>query len=200
MNTSDFASKSVDPEQLQKLDEAVDDACLGQAQGSADSLDQLAARLAPTDGRARSEVRQLAALHHALHELRVPVAEGFTDQVMARIAEQRAAASSSRVAVSWLVAAGVLTTLLLVTVWLAAGAGSGDAFATLADMAVATTTAGAGLLGATWKGIGTIAGSWLQASPLTFFAAVLAVIGAQVLLLRRIHRSRRAGARARSDS
>ena len=156
-------------------------------------------RLAVEEGLAE-EALGLRRLQCGIASLRVSVPASFADQVMARVADERPAwrrhGQSSPLA--WLAAAAVLVGALAVTAMLAAGAdvGSGP-LATVADLLTASVAAGAGLLGASWRGVGTIAASWLQTSPETFALAALLLVAAPAWFVLRAARARSAASRRR---
>jgi hypothetical protein len=143
----------------------------------------------------------LRRVHRELAELRIAPSADFVDRVMRQIAlEPGFAAGTARrraTSGSWLVAAVILLAVLSATLLLAGGTRFGEGpLATLGDLAMTSLAAGAGLLGATWTGIGTIASSWLQTSPVTFAVAAACFVAAPVLLLLR-RRQRTARVRSR---
>jgi hypothetical protein len=118
------------------------------------------------------------ALDRLLAEIRVPVAEGFSRQVMSRLPAARP--RRERAVVREWALAGAL-----------AVAGS------ILDLAVATLAAGAGFLAASWRGLGQTVTAALDGSASALVALgllTLAVNGLLLLLLRR----RRAASTARS--
>lgn len=155
----------------------------------------------------RAAQREELSLLRALDESRVPVADGFSARVMASLPEPewaarrapaRAAAPRRALAVAavlFAVLAG-LSTLLLT----AASGGSpvpgGGLLAALGEMAVAAVVTGAGLLGASWSGLGLAVGELFASAPgtLAAFALLLACLGG--LLFAMLRRPRRAAAAA----
>ncbi len=76
------------------------------------------------------------------------------------------------------------------------GAGGFGALVALADLFATAATAGAGLLAASWRGLGLGVADWLRASNLNVAAALGAVLGINYLLLRVLRRRPvRAGSR-----
>jgi hypothetical protein len=59
-------------------------------------------------------------------------------------------------------------------------------------MMVAGLVAGAGLVGATWSGVGAAVGEWLGASPVRAVLALVAVVLLNVLAVRSLSRRPRA--------
>jgi hypothetical protein len=137
------------------------------------------------------------ALDRLLAESRVAVDPGFSRQVMSRLPEvawrrQRAAKRE------WAIAAAVAALLLVVAAVLVTG---GDAAqpgvgTSIVDLLVATVSAGAGFLAASWRGIGAAVNEALDGSVGALLALGLAALAANALLFLLIRRRRVA---ARSD-
>lgn len=70
-----------------------------------------------------------------------------------------------------------------------------SAFATLAKLFSTAALAGAGLAGATWKGLGVGLATWLVESKLHLLAAAILVAGLNLLLFRLLRPTAREGAR-----
>lgn len=158
----------------------------------------------------RAERRRLAALHEALAAARVPVRDGFRGQVMAALPEaawERRTVPARR----WAWAAGLLALLGTASAALFAASGArfepgatlAGAFAAIAEMMAMAAIAGAGLLGASWTGLGLAVGDLFRRSPGTAAAvALLAVFlaGLTVSLLRRPRPAPERPSRRREDS
>lgn len=143
----------------------------------------------------RAERRRLTALHEMLAASRVPVRPDLRARVMAALPEpawERSRAPAAR----WAWAAALLALLATTSATLfglsgarlSPGASLAGALAALGDLLATATIAGAGLLGATWTGVGLAVASLFRESPGTLVAvAVLAVFLAAltVSLLRR---------------
>lgn len=129
----------------------------------------------------RAERRRLEALHHAFDEARIDVRPDLRERVMAALPSAGRRAAPVRtgpwVAAALIAALGTLSALLL-------GATSDPglpllgAAAALVEMGTATLVAGAGLLGASWSGLGMAVGELFRSEP-----AVLVVSAVLLLLL-----------------
>jgi len=137
------------------------------------------------------------ALDRLLAEMRVPVAQDFSRQVMDRLPEPSwgRRRGSAR---EWAVAAGLAAVLVvLAAALLAGGAGSDTGVATsVLDLLIATLAAGAGFLAASWRGLGEAIGAALDGSATALAALGLAALAANGLLFLLVRRRRAA---ARSD-
>lgn len=157
---------------MEALDLALDAAL------SATEVRQLEAHLAGCDG-CRDERRRLLSLREALGEAKVAVREGFQAEVMAALPAagwQTATAATAmttappRRAYAWaavlLVALGGASALFFA---LSGGDGGplGGSLAALVSSLGAALVAGAGLLGASWSGLGMAIGEMFSESPLT---------------------------------
>ncbi len=149
-------------------------------------------------GECARERRDVARLVTELDAARVPVAPDFAARVMGSLP---AAPWESRPPAAWRPAAVVVLLLLGGAVALGRAAGPDDPARSLAATAIAVfellrsaLVAGAGLLGASWRGLGLGVAEILDASPLTWIAFAVLVLGIDVLLVRAIVRRRRARA------
>jgi hypothetical protein len=139
------------------------------------------------------ERRQLAKLDAALAASRIEVRQGFRAEVMASLPE---AGWSARHPRSWRAAALALAVLgggaALLTGLSAAQLEPASPFvaalAAVADLAGSSLEAGAGLVGASWRGIGLAVGDWLSASVPNKVAFGALVVGINLLLWRRLRR------------
>ncbi|MFQ5350719.1 MAG: zf-HC2 domain-containing protein [Thermoanaerobaculia bacterium] len=141
----------------------------------------------------REERRELVRLEDLLTAARVPVRAGFRDELLAALPN---AAWESRHPASW--AAGVALVLALGGGAFALTSGAGVTTSPLAEIFVAvldlfrsSLLAGAGLLDASWRGLGLalsqlFAGSWLNLVAFGVF-----VIGVDTLFLRLLLYTRR---------
>jgi hypothetical protein len=141
------------------------------------------------------------ALDRLLAEIRVPVAPGFSRQVMNRLPAGRGyrLPAARR---EWAIAGALAAALIAIAaVLVAGGEGSQAGIAgSIVDLAVATLAAGAGFLAASWRGLGETVAAALDGSATALLALgllTLAVNGLLVLLLRR---RRAATARTRDES
>jgi predicted anti-sigma-YlaC factor YlaD len=154
----------------------------------------------------REERRALAALHRALERSRVGVRGGFTAEVMRRLPAAGWEASAPR---AWrlplaLLAAFAAAAAALVGVSSARfhpGVPFAGAVTAIADMMQTAALAGAGLLAASWRGIGLAVGELLATSPGAIVAFVILVLAVDLLALALIRRRRAAPVREEgSDS
>lgn len=161
----------------------------------------------------RAARRRAVALGELLDGAKVPVAEGFSARVMAalpepawRTSEQRARSAAPRRALAWAVvlfAVLALVSTLLLTAALggASGLPGGGLLAAVGRMAVAAVVTGAGLLGASWTGVGLAVGELFASAPgtLVAFALLLLFLSGLLFVLLRRPRGSAAAARHRSD-
>jgi anti-sigma factor RsiW len=160
----------------------------------ADAAGSLRERLGG-DAALRAEEAELRSLFAAFELGKVEVRDGFADSVMARLPRR---ARASRLAVALLVAAGLAG--LAASLALLAGSGlptGGSVVATLGDYAATLLLAGAGLIGASWRGVGEGVRAFLALSPANVAIAV-GLSTAAALLLFALLRRRGAVAAARS--
>lgn len=137
----------------------------------------------------RQERDSLQSLHLRLAASVVQPREGFTGEVMRALAP---APWEARALVVWrwpfamLLALGGLAAVLLggAAAELEPHAGSFDAFMALARLLESAALAGAGLLGASWKGLGSGLADWLGGSKIHLAGAGALLLGVNLLLLR----------------
>ncbi len=175
----------------------------------ADEKTRLASRLEQSSD-LRAESRLQASLHAMIAESRVPARAGFSDQVMSalplaawerRLGQRRAPAWALPVAMAAIFAAGAALALSFTS-----GGPESHAIGIVTavfDFVQTTTLAGAGLLFATWRGVGfgleeLIAGSGLNLLALASAMVFLNLFFVQ-LLRRRPATARQAAGRRRRD-
>lgn len=150
-------------------------------------------------GDCRSERQALGRLGAMFTDGRVPVREGFRSQVLAALP---AAGWEARNRRSWLLPLAVAAVLAAVAVGLGvlgssplgpAGSLLG-ALDAVAGLAAAGALAGAGLLAASWKGVGLVTLEAVGATPGGLVAFVVLVICLNLLLLSLLRRRRTAAA------
>ncbi len=140
--------------------------------------------------RCRREKEELPALFEMLSSDRVEVREGFTEAVMSSLP---AAGWESRHPRSWIAAAAILIGLIGLSAMLVGtgGAelpGAGPLLA-IAELFRSAATAGAGLLTASWQGLGMAVGESLGGSPLPMIVFAIFVLALDVLFVRFLLRS-----------
>lgn len=166
---------------------------------------ELLERALESDPEARRERQELERLRDLLTASRVGVPADFASRVMASLP---AAGWESRHPRSWAAALGVLA---LLTGGAVAAAGLFGARPESASVLAATAAAiggllatslatGAGLLGASWEGLGVALVSLLEGSVVNWIAFVVLVVGVDLLLLRLLRRPAPAAARRRGSS
>ncbi|HEX3556802.1 MAG TPA: zf-HC2 domain-containing protein [Thermoanaerobaculia bacterium] len=158
----------------------------------------------------RREREELIAFEKLLERSALPVRSGFADAVMAALPAAGWEARSPR---TWRFPLAVAAMLMLVAGLMMAGSTSGAsapsglaALDAVGGMLRAATLAGAGLLGASWKGIGLIVEDVI-ASPVSLGAFGFLVLCLNLLLVSLVRRRRpsaapeasAASARARRD-
>lgn len=153
----------------------------------------------------RAERRELARLDELLTAASVPVRPGFRDEVVASLPS---AAWESRHPASW--AAGAVLALLLGGGAFALTSGAGVTSSPLAEIFVAvfdlfrsSLVAGAGLLDASWRGLGLalarlLEGSWINLAAFGVFVFGVNALFVRLLLATR-RRVRQAAARREAD-
>lgn len=177
---------------LERLDHWLDDGRDGAADAPAPAA--LSEPLAARDDLAAEE-RALRRLFAQLESARIDVAPDFADRVMASLPRRRPL-------VAWGIAAAVLLALGLGAVSLLAAAGIGGEslglVAALGDFAATSLAAGAGLLGATWSGVGSAVREWLGPSPVNWVVAASVMLALCLLLASLVRRRAPAVAARRS--
>jgi hypothetical protein len=137
--------------------------------------------------------RDVARLHGVLAASRIEVRRDFRGEVMASLPE---ACWSARHPRAWGAAALALA-LLGGAAALLTGLGAARlepaspfvaALRAVADLVGSSVAAGAGLIGASWRGIGLAVGHWLTASVPNAIAFAVLVVGVNLLLWRRLRR------------
>jgi hypothetical protein len=140
------------------------------------------------------------ALDRVLAEIRVPVDPAFSRAVMGRLPEPewRGRRSRSR---EWAIAAALVTMLATIAAVLVTGsdASAPGVGASIVELVVATVSAGAGFLAASWRGLGTAVNAALDGSVSALLALGFAALAANGLLLVLLRR-RRSPARSREES
>jgi hypothetical protein len=162
------------------------DGCLGEAERA-----ELKAAMA-VDPELRRVQQELQGLHQALASDRIEVAPGFLERVMAALPAAPWRRSSRR---SWGLAAAAVAVLTLgssLLVGLSGGATSAGPvlgiFGAIGKMLQASVVTGAGLLGASWLGVGLALGEVLTVSPVTMVAFGVVVLGVNLLFFRLLRR------------
>jgi predicted anti-sigma-YlaC factor YlaD len=155
----------------------------------------------------RAERQRLAVLHESLAAARVPVRAGFGDRVMASLPEaawERPTAPAARwawsVGLVGLLAAASAALFAVSGARLAPGGSLAGALGALAEMLAVAAIAGAGLLGATWTGLGMAVGELFGRSPGTLAAVALLALCLAVLTVSLLRRPRPARRRIDGDS
>jgi hypothetical protein len=140
------------------------------------------------------------ALDRLLAEIRVPVDAAFTRRVMSRLPDAAWQRRRSR-SREWVIAAALVGLLGITAAVLVTG---GDASApgvgtSIVELVVATVSAGAGFLAASWRGIGAAVDAALDGSISALLALGLMALAANGLLFVLLRR-RRSPERSRHDS
>jgi hypothetical protein len=141
--------------------------------------------------------RQLARMQQLLAESRIGVRPDFASRVMTSLPPTGWSTRSVR---SWWAAAVVIALLggsaALLTGLSAAQLEPASPFlaamAAVGDMVGSSLAAGAGLIGASWRGIGLAMGEWLGASWPNAIAFGVLLVGVNLLLVRQLRRGRKA--------
>lgn len=140
--------------------------------------------------RCRREKQELPALFELLASDRVEVDEEFTARVMSSLPPAGWEARHPR---SW-ISAVVILVLLSGLSALLVGAGAGElpgagVLVAIAELFRSTVTAGAGLLAASWQGLGAAVGAVIGGSPVQALVFALFVLGVDILFIRFLMRS-----------
>ena len=151
----------------------------------------------------QQEARDLQEVRHLLAAAVVQPREGFTGEVMRALAP---APWEARALVVWrwpfalLLALGGTAAVLLggAAASLEPAAGSFDAFLALARLLESAALAGAGLLGASWRGLGSGLGEWLGASKTHLALAGGLLLALNLLFLRLLRPASRSAAADKS--
>lgn len=143
----------------------------------------------------QTESRLLASLHAMIAESRVPVRAGFQDRVMSALP---AAAWERRLGEGWAPAWALpvaVAAIFAVGAALALGSASGGPeshalgiFAAVFDFVQTTTLAGAGLLFATWRGVGFGLEEAIAGSGLNLLALASAVVFLNLFFIQLLRR------------
>jgi len=161
----------------------------------------LRAHLAADETLQREE-RELGRLHRLLADGRLAARPGFAADVMAALPET--APWKQRRLLGWRSAVGVLAALLAVAVGLLGVGGTAlqpasplfGAARAVTDFAVAALLSGAGMLAASWRGVGLAVAAALDLPATVVFAIGVAAVNALLLVLLRRGARRRAESRA----
>lgn len=133
---------------------------------------------------------ELPALFDLLDSDRVEVRPGFTDEVMSALPPAGWEARHPR---AWVSAAAVLVALIGLSALLVGTSGGQmegvGVVVAIAELFRSTMTAGAGLLTASWQGLGMAMGEIAGASPAQMGVFALFVLGVNVLFVRLLLRS-----------
>lgn len=145
----------------------------------------LATHLKECDG-CRQEQERSLRLHAMLAEDRVEIAPGFVSRVMAALPVE---AWEVRPVRSFRLAVGVLFLLASSSLLLLSASGAAESaplslLGSIADLLTTSALAGAGLLGATWRGVGFVLHDLLTGSPVTLIAFVATLVALHGLLWR----------------
>ena len=143
----------------------------------------------------RAEREDLLALDALLQKNRIPVRADFKDSVLASLPttgwENRSPKTWGFPAAVLILLAGIAAALFGSAHLSAAGSGGASTLLALADMLGSTVQAGAGLLAATWKGLGMAFGEVI-ASPMSLGALAVLVVSLNLLLFSLLRRRRSA--------
>jgi predicted anti-sigma-YlaC factor YlaD len=141
----------------------------------------------------RRELAELEQLASMLAAARIPVRPGFRGEVLAGLP---AAAWESRHPASWAAGAALALVLGGAAFALTTGAGLASsplaaAFLAVVDLFRSSLLAGAGLLNASWRGVGLALGRLVDGSLVNLIAFGVVVLGLDLFFLRLLLRTRR---------
>jgi hypothetical protein len=181
------------------VDLAVDDSL------SPSEREALRDRLA-ADEALRREQRELGRLHELLVAGRVAARPGFADEVMAALPETAPAwqTSARRRLLGWRSAVGALAAMLALALGLLGLGGASlqpasplvSAAQAVIDFGAAAALSGAGMMAASWRGVGMALQAALDLPALVVFGIGVVAVNALLLLLLRRSGRRRAAATA----
>lgn len=140
----------------------------------------------------QQERRELARLHEVLRRSRFPVRAGFREAVMSGLPPASWEPVAKQAWGAAIAAAALLAVVsgMLLTLGEASPTGSGFGVLTaIAELLKASVVTGAGLLGASWRGLALALQQALDASPLTMAAFGIGVLAVNLLFLRLLRRS-----------
>lgn len=201
MNTAQYNRDRL----LQWLDEGLDEGADARSFGDAPAeWRESLQRALEDDPGLRAERRRTERLHDLLREdrrqERIEVDEGFTRRVMENLPVAPWERATSRA--PWRLPLAAMLVFALGAALLFAGAGDNVFVGTglaLADFLQATALAGAGLLGATWRGVGLGLEQLFQGSPAALVAFAVLVIGIDLLFVALLRRRSTASESASSS-
>jgi anti-sigma factor RsiW len=178
--------KTTDREALRELLDLDLDGQLGAAERS-----RLQEHLA-ADAELAAEHRRLLALHSGLKEARVPVRPGFKAQVMAALPLPAWLPQPSFV---WTLPLAMTTVLAITAAWFLSGSALGEGALVgtglaVVDFLVATSMAGAGLLAASWSGLGLFLEELVARTGLSLLALAVPVVLLNLLFFSLLRRRR----------
>ncbi|MBZ0114314.1 MAG: hypothetical protein K8J08_17765 [Thermoanaerobaculia bacterium] len=179
-----------------------------ESDGALETTDGPALRAAlETSSELREERRQLVQLNELLSASRITPRSGFVDEVMARLpASPGWSTAPVPAARRWRFPVAALVMLAVVGAFLMsldpgglqAAASVGGLMASIGSLLTSTLMAGAGLLGASWRGVGMALGEALTLPQQVAFGA--AVLALNILLFRLVRRGRRERATERTGA
>ena len=150
-------------------------------------------------GECRAEQQELVRLERLLAESHLPVRAGFSDEIMAQLP---ASGWEARYPKSWIAALVAVVALAAGAAALISTSGEGlgpaiplvGAFVAIAEMLQSSALAGAGLLTASWKGLGLTFQELLGGSMWNLMALSILVFAVDYLLIRLLLRQGRPAA------
>jgi len=186
--------KTTDQEALRELLDLDLDGQLGPAERS-----RLQEHLA-ADPELAAEHRRLLALHAGLTEARVSVRPGFKAQVMAALPLPAWLPQRSFV---WTLPLAMTTVLAISAAWFLSGSALGEGALVGTGLAIVdffNSMAGAGLLAATWTGLGIALEEFVSESGLNLLALAVPVVLLNLLFFSLLRRRRAPAAANGSDA